>query len=117
MFARPLQSPSDMTPPVPGTPRVPAYKSPYGPNWRGTGISSMALTEFRYYFQTHVGTITPKTVMRTSVKAGLFGGVALFTVIFYASGIPRIQQDILQRIPIIGQRFIKEKIPASDNPF
>jgi hypothetical protein len=26
----------------------------------------------------------------------MFGGVALFAVIFYASGIPRIQKDILQ---------------------
>jgi hypothetical protein len=29
-------------------------------------------------------------------KAGVFGGVALFTVIFFASGIPRIQTDILE---------------------
>ena len=32
----------------------------------------------------------------SGVKAGMFGGVALFAVIFYASGIPRIQVDILQ---------------------
>lgn len=31
----------------------------------------------------------------SGVKAGLFGGVALFAVIFFASGIPRIQKDIL----------------------
>jgi hypothetical protein len=29
----------------------------------------------------------------------MFGGVALFAVIFYASGIPRIQIDILQVRP------------------
>ncbi|KAI0477977.1 ubiquinol-cytochrome-c reductase complex subunit-domain-containing protein [Xylaria cf. heliscus] len=49
-----------------------------------------------------------------AVKSGAFGGVALFAVIFYASGIPRVQQDILQKIPFIGGHFIKE-IPASDN--
>jgi hypothetical protein len=31
----------------------------------------------------------------SGVNAGLFGGVALFAVIFFASGIPRIQKDIL----------------------
>lgn len=47
-------------------------------------------------------------------KSGAFGGVALFAVIFYASGIPRVQRDILQKIPFVGSYFIKE-IPASDN--
>lgn len=32
----------------------------------------------------------------SGAKAGLFGGVALFTVIYYASGIPRVREDILQ---------------------
>lgn len=32
----------------------------------------------------------------SGVKAGMFGGVALFAVIFLASGIPRIQDDILK---------------------
>ncbi|KAJ3558845.1 hypothetical protein NPX13_g9634 [Xylaria arbuscula] len=51
-----------------------------------------------------------------AVKMGAFGGVALFGVIFFASGIPRVQRDILQKIPVIGNHYIKE-IPASDNPF
>ncbi|KAI2602137.1 ubiquinol-cytochrome-c reductase complex subunit-domain-containing protein [Hypoxylon sp. NC1633] len=49
-------------------------------------------------------------------KAGAFGGVALFAVIYYASGIPKVKRDILQKIPFLGGYFIKE-IPASDNPF
>lgn len=48
------------------------------------------------------------------MKTGAFGGVALFAVIFYASGIPKLQHDILQKIPFIGNYYIKE-IPASDN--
>ncbi|KAK4031834.1 ubiquinol-cytochrome-c reductase complex subunit-domain-containing protein [Parachaetomium inaequale] len=82
-------------------PAFPEYKSPYGP---------------KYYYQSHVAGITQKTLLRTGVKAGMFGGVALFAVIFYASGIPRIQIDILQKIPFLGQRFVKET-HASDNPF
>lgn len=30
------------------------------------------------------------------MKMAGFGGVALFGVIFYASGIPRLQRDVLQ---------------------
>ncbi|KAI0132873.1 ubiquinol-cytochrome-c reductase complex subunit-domain-containing protein [Xylariales sp. AK1849] len=49
-------------------------------------------------------------------KAGAFGGVALFAVIFYASGIPRVQRDILQKVPGLSSFFVKD-VPASDNPF
>ncbi|KAI4602562.1 hypothetical protein KJ359_009810 [Pestalotiopsis sp. 9143b] len=49
-------------------------------------------------------------------KAGAFGGVALFAVIFYASGIPRVQDDILKKIPGMS-RFYDREVPASDNPF
>lgn len=48
------------------------------------------------------------------MKSASFGAVALFAVIYYASGIPRVQRDILQKIPFIRGYFIKE-IPASDN--
>ncbi|KAL2171507.1 hypothetical protein VTG60DRAFT_2675 [Thermothelomyces hinnuleus] len=82
-------------------PALPQYKSPYGP---------------KYFYQSHVAGITTKTLVRTGLKSGLYGGVALFTVIFFASGIPRIQQDILQKVPIIGKRFVREIHPA-DNPF
>ncbi|AEO60733.1 hypothetical protein MYCTH_2310269 [Thermothelomyces thermophilus ATCC 42464] len=82
-------------------PAHPQYKSPYGP---------------KYFYQSHVAGITTKTLVRTGVKSGLYGGVALFAVIFFASGIPRIQQDILQKVPIIGKRFVREIHPA-DNPF
>ncbi|KAK4110308.1 hypothetical protein N656DRAFT_781938 [Canariomyces notabilis] len=82
-------------------PRYPTYKSPYGP---------------KYFYQPQFYGITPREAAKLGLKAGLFGGVALFAVVFYASGIPRIQRDILQKIPFVRQYFIKE-IPASDNPF
>lgn len=50
----------------------------------------------------------------SGLKSGFFGGVAFFAVIFYASGIPRVQRDVLQKIPFIGGNFVHE-IPASDN--
>ncbi|KAI0537090.1 ubiquinol-cytochrome-c reductase complex subunit-domain-containing protein [Xylaria digitata] len=81
--------------------QFPSYKSPYGP---------------KYHFQPHIAGWTPKQLTGLAVRSGAFGGVALFAVIYFASGIPRVQQDILQKIPFIGDHFIKE-IPASDNPF
>ncbi|SPQ25322.1 42cf2dc4-5749-48d2-be97-27b0c339ad38 [Thermothielavioides terrestris] len=82
-------------------PDYPQYKSPYGP---------------KYFYQPHVAGITTKTFVTTGFKAGLFGGVGLFALIFFGSGIPRIQKDILQKIPFVGHHFVRE-IPASDNPF
>ncbi|KAL2016328.1 hypothetical protein VTK56DRAFT_3869 [Thermocarpiscus australiensis] len=89
-----------MSSPSPTT-NYPRYRSPYGP---------------KYFFQPQVAGITTKTALRTGVKAGMFGGVALFAVIYFASGIPRVRKDILQKVPVVGKYFVTE-IPASDNPF
>ncbi|EAQ87392.1 hypothetical protein CHGG_04011 [Chaetomium globosum CBS 148.51] len=83
-------------------PAFPEYKSPYGP---------------KYFYQSHFAGITTKTFLKTGVKAGMFGGVALVAVIFLGSGIPRIQQDILQKIPVLGPRFPVREIHPADNPF
>ncbi|KAK4243928.1 ubiquinol-cytochrome-c reductase complex subunit-domain-containing protein [Corynascus novoguineensis] len=80
-------------------PTVPEYKSPYGP---------------KYFYQSHVAGIPPKTLFRTAVKSGLYGGVGLFAVIYFASGVPRIQQDILQKVPVIGKYFVREIHPADN---
>ncbi|KAK4465434.1 ubiquinol-cytochrome-c reductase complex subunit-domain-containing protein [Cladorrhinum samala] len=83
----------------------PEYKSPYGP---------------KYHYQPHVAGITAKRFTSFGVNAGMFGGVALFTVIFIASGIPRLQDDVLFKLPIVGgtlESYLRKKIPASDSPF
>ncbi|KAI0848037.1 ubiquinol-cytochrome-c reductase complex subunit-domain-containing protein [Daldinia vernicosa] len=79
----------------------PSYKSPYGP---------------KYHYQPNIAGWTPKQLARLGFKAGAFGGVAFFAVIYYASGIPRVKKDILQKIPYLGTYYVNE-IPASDNPF
>ena len=53
-------------------------------------------------------------VMGRILKLGGFGAVAGVGVLFFASGIPRVKTDILQKLPVIGSYFIEE-IPASDN--
>lgn len=73
-----------------------------------------------------------RSTTNSGVNAGMFGGVALFAVIFYASGIPTLQKDLLQvgpfhedngepcdltlyqGIPYFGKFYINDK-PASDN--
>ncbi|KAK7750822.1 glucosyltransferase [Diatrype stigma] len=59
---------------------------------------------------------TGTTTSRTGLNLGAFGGVALFAVIFYASGIPKLKKDVLQKLPVIGDHFVTV-IPPSDNPF
>jgi hypothetical protein len=76
--------------------------------WKHTGIGNNALC--------NLWNTAADFVLCSGFKAGAFGGVAFFALIFYASGIPRVQKDILQRIPGLSGYYIKE-IPASDNPF
>ncbi|KXX78404.1 hypothetical protein MMYC01_205878 [Madurella mycetomatis] len=128
----------------------PTYKSPHGPKFENDrynerqrrrlwtkrqkgSIGQAADIGCRYFYQSHVAGITSQTAIRTGVKTGFYGGVALFTVIFLGSGIPRLQKDILQvrqickwcrpgnlvlthvqKIPFAGKYFVHE-IPASDN--
>ncbi|RYP69725.1 hypothetical protein DL771_005927 [Monosporascus sp. 5C6A] len=79
----------------------PTYKSPYGP---------------KYHYQPLIAGLSLKQLSVLGMKTAAFGGVALFGVLYYASGIPRVQRDILQKLPLIGNKFVHE-IPASDNPF
>ncbi|KAK0744085.1 ubiquinol-cytochrome-c reductase complex subunit-domain-containing protein [Schizothecium vesticola] len=84
-------------------PNYTTYKSPYGP---------------KYHNQPHFGGITSKSLFRVAPTLAGFGGVALFTVIFYASGIPRLQDDVLKRIPILRNASAYDRsVPASDSPF
>lgn len=48
-----------------------------------------------------IGRVMLTSISNRGFKAAGFGGVALFAVIYYASGIPKVQQDILQvRLPL-----------------
>jgi len=67
----------------------------------------------------------------SGVTLGAFGGVAGFVALYILSDVPRVRKDILsvyhaichverlvltrlQKVPIIGEHFIKE-VPPSDN--
>ncbi|KAJ6447196.1 glucosyltransferase [Purpureocillium lavendulum] len=49
------------------------------------------------------------------LRTASFGGAGVIAALLYVSGIPRVQRDVLQKIPFVGKYFIKEELPASDN--
>ncbi|KAL0930599.1 uncharacterized protein CTRU02_214674 [Colletotrichum truncatum] len=79
----------------------PTFRSKFGP---------------RYATVPNVAGWTVGSVVKFGTRAAGFGAAAGIAALFYTSGIPRIQKDILQKIPVFGQNFIKEIHPA-DNPF
>ena len=52
----------------------------------------------------------------SGITAGGFGAVAGVFALFFFEDLPRVREDIMQKIPIIGGHFVKE-IPPEDNPF
>ncbi|MCJ1368157.1 hypothetical protein MMC16_007298 [Acarospora aff. strigata] len=45
-----------------------------------------------------------------------FGAVAGIFALFFFSDVPKVRKDIMQKMPVIGEYFVKE-VPPSDNPF
>ncbi|KEZ41450.1 hypothetical protein SAPIO_CDS7583 [Scedosporium apiospermum] len=79
-----------------------AYKSVYGP---------------KYHYQPNFKGYTATQLTRVGFATAKYGAAALVAVIFYASGIPRVQKDVLSYIPVLGPLTEKPAIPESDNPF
>lgn len=46
----------------------------------------------------------------------MFGGALGVAGIFFASDVPKVRTDIMQKLPFVGSYFIKEIAPE-DNPF
>ncbi|KAE8450485.1 hypothetical protein EG329_006215 [Mollisiaceae sp. DMI_Dod_QoI] len=92
--------PSSGVTPTRGPTSYSTYKSPYGP---------------KYTVNANVAGWTLKSVSRLSgMTLGAFGGVAGFFALYFFSDVPKVRKDIWQKVPIIGQHFVKE-VPASDN--
>ncbi|GKT93507.1 putative null [Colletotrichum tofieldiae] len=53
----------------------------------------------------------------SGTRAAGFGAAAGIAALFYTSGIPRIQRDILMKIPVIGQTYVKEIPPPTTYVF
>ncbi|CAL3969874.1 unnamed protein product [Diplocarpon coronariae] len=68
----------------------------------------------RYSLNRNINGWTIKQATKLGATLGAFGGVAGVFAIFFFAEVPKVRNDIMVKIPIIGQHFIKE-IPASDN--
>ena len=54
--------------------------------------------------------------MRYGVTMTGFGVAAGTFAIFFFGEVPKVRKDILQKVPLIGDYFVRE-IPPEDNPF
>lgn len=84
-----------------GAPKYGTYKSPYGPS---------------YKIQPNFHGLTAGRLMKYGITASTFGAAAGIFALFFFGDVPRVRIDIMQKLPIIGDYFVKE-IPPEDNPF
>ncbi|KAI9839323.1 MAG: hypothetical protein M1819_003318 [Sarea resinae] len=89
-----------ITPPV-SQPSYPTYQSPFGPKIKT---------------QPHFHGFGPTQALRLGITGASFAGVAGIFALYFFSDVPRVRRDIMQKLPLIGEHFIRE-IPPSDNPF
>ncbi|KAM0691103.1 hypothetical protein Q7P36_009874 [Cladosporium allicinum] len=84
--------------------RVPyeTFKSQYGPNY---SIPKAKL-----------GHMTPAALLRMGPIGAAFGVSAGIFALFFFDGIPRVQTDILQKVPFLGD-FYHNEVAPEDNPF
>ncbi|KAL8810028.1 MAG: hypothetical protein Q9223_007837 [Gallowayella weberi] len=48
------------------------------------------------------------------ITAGSFGVVGATFVLFFFADLPKVRTDIMQKLPVVGDYFVRE-IPPSDN--
>ncbi|KAF2688674.1 hypothetical protein K458DRAFT_384852 [Lentithecium fluviatile CBS 122367] len=78
-----------------------AYRSPFAP---------------QYKIQPNFHGITTRHLYKYGTLAAGFGGVAGFFALFFFAEVPRVREDIMKKVPILGDYF-KVEIPPEDNPF
>lgn len=54
--------------------------------------------------------------MRYGTLAAGFGGVAGIFALFFFAEVPRVREDIMKKVPVLGDYF-DVKIAPEDNPF
>ncbi|RGP74236.1 alpha-1,2 glucosyltransferase alg10 [Fusarium longipes] len=80
--------------------RMAEFKSNYGP---------------KYHAQPNLAGYTAQSAFRIASRLAMYGAPAAVGVLLFANGIPRVQRDILQKIPFLGGFFRKEIHPADND--
>ncbi|KAF5680089.1 alpha-1,2 glucosyltransferase ALG10 [Fusarium circinatum] len=68
-----------------------------------------------YHAQPNVAGFTPQAAFRIGSRLAMYGAPAAVAVLLFANGIPRVQRDVLQKIPFLGSYFRKEIHPADND--
>ncbi|KAF4314165.1 hypothetical protein SLS57_010195 [Botryosphaeria dothidea] len=77
------------------------YKSPFGP---------------KYSTAPHFHGISLSQAAKYGTTAAGFGAVAGIFAIFFFAEVPRVREDIMKKVPVLGNYF-KVEIAPEDNPF
>lgn len=61
------------------------------------------------------GMSVPKAMRYGTIAAGFGVSAGIFALFFFGE-VPKVRNDILTKLPVIGEYWVKE-IPPEDNPF
>ncbi|KAK7535664.1 ubiquinol-cytochrome-c reductase complex subunit-domain-containing protein [Phyllosticta paracitricarpa] len=87
--------------PLPFGPAYRSYKSQFGPQYKP---------------RPHIMGWDAVAFKRYGVMAAGYGAVAGIFALFFFAEVPRVRNDIMIKLPVLGDYFVKE-IPPEDNPF
>lgn len=62
-----------------------------------------------------MGWSVTRTLRFGTIAAGFGVSAGIFALFFFGE-VPKVRNDILQKMPVIGDYFVRE-IPPEDNPF
>lgn len=62
-----------------------------------------------------MGLSFPKLLRYGTIASG-FGVAAGTFALFFFGEVPKVRNDILSKVPVIGEYWVRE-VPAEDNPF
>ncbi|KAF2640677.1 hypothetical protein P280DRAFT_498546 [Massarina eburnea CBS 473.64] len=70
----------------------------------------------QYKIQPNFHGITARHLVKFGTTAAGFGGVLGFFALFMFAEVPRVREDIMKKVPVLGDYFTVS-IPPEDNPF
>jgi len=88
--------------------------NPFSPQGKYNTYKSKFGPKYQVPLNYHGWTIQKATRLGMTLSA--FGGVAGFFALYFFSDVPKVRKDIWQKVPVVGDHFVKE-IHPSDNPF